>query len=531
MRKLITLLMVMAITTVVACSKSTSDTAPSGQSPEGAATKTHSAPKSANPVSDERIKVSYLIQEHPSWPFNKEWTVWKNITEATNVEFDFIPAAGDAFIQKLKLMFATNDVPDLINFNLATANEYGIAGQLAKVNDYLHLMPNFQRILDTEKDARDILTAGDGNIYFLPQVGLPKYTKVWLYRSDIFEKHNLQPPTNADELYEVLKQLKQLYPESTPLTSRNAMNNPIGNWFIDLGLQWNTGDMMYYNDQTNKWQFGPIEDNFKAMLQYLNKLYKEKLLDPEWATLATKQWEDKMYADDKAFITYDYIYRIETMLPVARQSNPEWTIKALEPLVPEGIGNKKYLVRSQIVQTDGFMISADSPYKEQLFKLADFLYSDEGAALSNFGKVGETAVVDAEGHYNWSSDVKTPLNPNGQNEYTNTYGFMSLGSLLIYHPDANRILNLSNPDVKSAFELFDEKGYDQSPPPVLKFTEAEKKQVAELEAAIRDFTVPRYVGFVQNGNFEDWDNYVAQVKSLKVDQLVELYNTMQQRQQ
>lgn len=522
-RMLQTTLAIACVSTVVACSKSE-------ESASHAPSESKTPTVSSNPVSDKKVKASFLIQEHPSWPFKKDWTVWKNLQEATNVEFDFIPAAGDAFTQKLKLMGATDDLPDLIGYNLATANEYGVAGQLAKVNDYLSVMPNFKKILDNDKLARDTLTASDGNIYFMPLIGAPKYTKVWLYRSDIFAKHNLKPPTNAAELYDVLKQLKQLYPNSTPLTSRNTMSSPTANWFLDLAPQWGTGDMVYYNQKAKKWQFGPVEDNFKAMLQYLNKLYAEKLLDPEWATLATKQWEDKMYADDKAFISYDFIYRIETMLPVATQKNANWKLQALDPLVPDGFGEKKYLVRSQFVETDGYMISSKSKSKEALFKYADYLYSTEGANLSNFGKAGETAVKNADGTYNWSSDIKTPLNPTGKNEYTAYYGFMSLGSQLRNTADANQILYLSNKDVKAAFDRFDKEKFDQPLQPVLKFTDAEKKQVAELEAAIRDYTVPRTIAFVQNGDFDKWDEHVAKVKSLKIDQLLEIYNKMQDRQ-
>ncbi len=481
-------------------------------------------------VSAEPIKVKYLVQEHPSWPFNKDWAVWNNFTEATNVEFEFMPASGDAFTQKLRMLYATNDLPDMIDYNLATANEFGVAGQLAKVNEYLDSMPNYKRILDENPEGYDMLTAGDGNMYFMPCYGLPKYTKVWLYRSDVFEKHGLTPPTNTDELYNVLKELKKLYPDSTPLINRSAMNSAIGNWLVDLSYQWGTGQMVYFNTTTNKWQFGPIEDNFKAMLQYLNKLSSEKLLDPEWSTLATKQWEDKMYADDKAFVSFDYIYRIETMLPAAIQKNPNWKIKALEPINQQGIGEKKYSIRSRLSQTDGLMISANSKYQKELFKFADYLYNEEGALLSNFGKVGETAVKNADGTYNWSNNIKTAMNPSGTDEYNTRYGFLTLGSYLRATEDSNKILYLSNADVQAAFDLFDKNNYAAPLQPILKFTEEESKQVAELESAIRDFSLAEQVKFVQNGGFDKWDAYVDKIKGMKVDQLIEIYNTMQARQ-
>ena len=510
-------------------------TSDKGSGPEASTTANNTSTAAsdlpASFVSSKPITVTYMVQEHPSCPFDKDWAVYKNISEATNVVFDFMPVtAGDAYNQKLRMLFATNDLPDMIDYNLATANEFGTAGQLAKVNEYLDGMPNYKKILDENPESTSMLTSGDGNMYYLPCYGLPKYTKVWLYRADIFDKHGLKAPTNTDELYNVLKELKKLYPDSTPLINRNAMNSPIGNWFVDLTYQWGTGQMVYFNTKTNQWQFGPTEDNFKAMLQYLNKLMNEKLLDPEWSTLATKQWEDKMYADDKAFVTFDYIYRIETMLPVATKGNPDWKIKALEPINQEGIGEKKYSIRSKLSEADGLFISENSKYKKELFKLADYLYSDEGSLLSNFGKVGETAVKNADGTYNWTSNIKSAVNPSGTDASDVKYGFLTLGSYLRATDDSNKILYLSNKDVQDAFDLFESNNYAAPLQPILKFTDEERKQVAELESAIRDYSLAEQVKFVQNGDFGKWDEYVAKIKNMKVDQLVELYNTMQARQ-
>jgi len=523
MKKLLVILLLVALTvSIAACSPTQGDPT---TTQTGNTDNTNGSELPASYVSPERIKVTYMIQEHPSTPFNKDWVIWKNLTEATNVEFEFMPASGDAFLQKLRMLYSTNDLPDIIDYNLAIANEFGVAGQLAKVNEYLDIMPNYKKILDDNPESDSLLTSGDGNMYYMPCFGLPEYTKCYIYRSDIFDKHNLTAPTNTDELYEVLKELKSLYPDSTPLTSRNTVA-----WLADLAYQWKTGQMVYYNTETNKWQFGPTEDNFKAMLQYLNKLLDEKLLDPEWATLATKQWEDKMYADDKTFVAFDYVYRIETMLPAAIQHNPDWKIKALPPIYQEGVGEPKYSIRSRLSETDGMMIAENSKYKAELFKLCDYLYSEEGALLSNFGKIGDTAVKNDDGTINWASNIKTAMNPAGTDEYNTKYGFLTLGSYLKATEDSNKILYLSNDDVQSAFDLFDENNYAAPLQPILKFTEAERKQIAEIETSIRDYVQQEQVRFVHEGNFDKWDQFVAKVKEMNVDRLLEIYNEMQARQ-
>ncbi|MEN6313778.1 MAG: extracellular solute-binding protein [Clostridiaceae bacterium] len=527
MKKILTIMLALVfVLSAAGCGASKEGPSESTAPQTSAATDATKAPETpASFVSAEPITVTYMVQEHPSWPFNKDWAVYKNISEATNVKFEFMPATGDAYTQKLRMLFATDDLPDMIDYNLATANEFGVAGQLAKVNEYLDSMPNYKKILDANPESYSMLTSGDGNMYYMPCYGLPEYTKIWLYRSDIFEKNSLKAPTNTDELYNVLKQLKTLYPDSTPLTSRNGVA-----WLGDLAYQWGTGQMVYFNTKTNKWQFGPAEDNFKAMLQYLNKLSSEKLLDPEWSTLATKQWEDKMYEDNKTFVAFDYVYRIETMLPAATQKNAGWKIKALEPINQEGVGEKKYAIRSRLSQTDGLMISSNSKYQKELFKLADYLYSDEGAILSNFGKVGETAIKNSDGTYNWASNIKTAMNPSGTDDYNTKYGFLTLGSYLRATEDSNKILYLSNKDVQAAFDLFDANNYAAPLQPILKFTDEERKQVAELETSIKDYVQAEQVKFVQNGGFDKWDAFVAKIKDMKADQLVEIYNNMQARQ-
>ncbi|MNC29239.1 hypothetical protein D3C75_774820 [compost metagenome] len=50
------------------------------------------------------------------------------------------------------------------------------------------------------------------------------YNRAPLIRSDILEQNGLQAPTNTDELYTLLKKLKELYPDSYPLTGTSAEN-------------------------------------------------------------------------------------------------------------------------------------------------------------------------------------------------------------------------------------------------------------------------------------------------------------------
>lgn len=100
MKKLLVILLLVALTvSIAACSPTQGDPT---TTQTGNTDNTNGSELPASYVSPERIKVTYMIQEHPSTPFNKDWVIWKNLTEATNVEFEFMPASGDAFFAETK---------------------------------------------------------------------------------------------------------------------------------------------------------------------------------------------------------------------------------------------------------------------------------------------------------------------------------------------------------------------------------------------------------------------------------------------
>ncbi len=73
---------------------------------------------------------------------------------------------------------------------------------------------------------------GDGKMYTLP---LSKSTEVLYYNKDVFAKHGLSVPTTWDELEQVCKKLKELYPDCTPLGYDSEAN-----WFITMTEQLGT---------------------------------------------------------------------------------------------------------------------------------------------------------------------------------------------------------------------------------------------------------------------------------------------------
>lgn len=91
---------------------------------------------------------------------------------------------------------------------------------------------------------------GDDLMYTLP---FSKSTEVLYYNKTVFEENNLKVPTTWDEMEEVCRQLKTIYPDSIPLGYDSESN-----WFITMTEQYNskytsaTGNHYLFNNKTNK---------------------------------------------------------------------------------------------------------------------------------------------------------------------------------------------------------------------------------------------------------------------------------------
>ncbi len=475
------------------------------------------------PISAKPITVRYLIPEHPSHAVNEDRLIYDLLEEVSNIELELMPIGEAAIAEKVKLLHATGDLPDMVVIRgLDVANQIAPLGGLVNISEYLDQLPNYSRYLEDFPIEKDALTASDGNIYVMPLVNEPKYKRIWLYRKDIFEKHDLEPPRNAEELYDTLTELKELYPGTYPLSGRWGIG--MLEW---IAYQWKTGKDMYFNFDNDKWQFGPVEDNYREMLEFLNRLYEDGLLDEEWLTLTTTQWEDKII-NDQSFVSVDWIYRIDTMRPKARPVNPDWNLAALDPIIKEGLGERKVETQLDFNVNIVHAVSLNNDHPLESLKLYDFMLSPGGTVLTNFGKIGETAKVLSDGTITYVDEIKTPANLDGQYAWNTYYGFMAYGTKLKYHNDYYQI-EWPSEEFNEAFDRYEANDYAQPFVPKPKFSREELQEITQLESALVDFTESECAKFIINGNFKDWDAYVSEAKSMNSARLESMYNEVHKR--
>lgn len=449
---------------------------------------------------------SMLINSHPSYPYNKDWMVWKTLEEKTGAKFEIQTPSGE-LADTINLAVASGEMPDLMfMYGKASANKFGQQGALVNILDYTEEMPNFKKWMEQYPDITKSQIAADGNMYMFPNEGFGEGNRmVWMYREDVFKQHNLTAPTTFDELHAVLKQLKELYPESYPLSFR------LGNNLLILKLlsaQFDT-NQSYYLDQ-NEVEFGPTADSYKTMLEYLNKFYAEGLIPPDWLTVDAKKWQD-LISTDKSFITIDYIGRIDFFNSALRADRPEFNMSFMAP--PIGIDGGKPLNAYMHVVDSGLTVASTSKQINEIMSTIDYFYSEEGRDSHSWGKEGETYTVD-NGTKKLSGSFKDII------DFQNQTGLLTSGTYTWV--DYNSLLSLASVELQHAF--VEARKYDAPYYSIPDFNQGELEIITTTGAAIDKYRDENVIQFIiGKQSFDNWNNYVNGLNNLGLSKIIELY--------
>ncbi|MBQ9986180.1 MAG: extracellular solute-binding protein [Oscillospiraceae bacterium] len=371
---------------------------------------------------DDVIEVATI--SHSSWPYRDDWKVWEYISEGcgATVKVNAYPSADVG--TKYSLMLASPDtLPDIICYSSKPKDSYIFQGAFVAFEDMEEYMPNYNAWLETltEDEYKNnvvIRKSYDGKIYYTPTIGREKAqgVRAWLYRKDVFEKNNLAVPTTFDELYNVCKELKAIYPESYPYSIRSgftalSMSGPSWQPYWEFGL--------YYDYTDDTWKYGAVEDVMVEMIEFYKKMIDEKLMPADFMTINNAAWQE-LITSDRGFIFPEYQTRIDFFNGLARVKNPEFDLQAMIPPVAKADTGAP-MMNKYNVDLAGMMMcnTRDEKRMANTAKYVDWFYTDEAMELVSWGKEGETFEY-VDGKRKYITD-ETAAQPN------TLYGFSTYG--------------------------------------------------------------------------------------------------------
>ena len=235
----------------------------------------------------------------------KDMLVFQQYEELTNVNIDWIEIEEASWVETTRLMLATLDLPDAF-YGWPIADDviltYGEQGILLPLNDLIDTYaPNMLFGMEVYPMARPAMTYPDGNIYSVPMQNMSAIVAnqnvTWI-NEDWLNLAGMSMPQTTEDLYDVLKAFKGLYPDQYPFTFQMfapnglpSMGQSIVGMFGSWGIHLNDRYVMF-----NDWGevvFAPAQPGYLEALRYFNRLYSEGLLDPESFTQTQQQMEAK----------------------------------------------------------------------------------------------------------------------------------------------------------------------------------------------------------------------------------------------
>lgn len=249
----------------------------------------------------EKISITIGIPEKTNVESYDDNAYVKWLEEQTGYEIKFqlfAATSGDYSTQlSVQILNESSKLPDILmgfeGLSNATWRTYGEDGYFASLTDYFadrdgaakDWYDRLEEIGLSQGDIDFILTgcsADDGEIYAFPTLEMTsvdtmdyavQINQTWL------DELNLDMPTDAVSLYEVLKAFKAAHPESIPLASYgdDFISGDGVNWLMNMFEY--VDDSKWFNmseDATTLWS--PfVTDKYREGLIFCHKLYEEGL--------------------------------------------------------------------------------------------------------------------------------------------------------------------------------------------------------------------------------------------------------------
>ncbi|MBB3126845.1 putative aldouronate transport system substrate-binding protein [Paenibacillus rhizosphaerae] len=466
------------------------------------------------PLTQEPVTLNMFTRIAPvNGPF-KDMPVFQDYEKKSNVHVDFTEAPTDGFQEKKNLLFASNELPDAFyrsGISPLEATQYGAVGQLIPLEDLLDkYAPNLKSLMEQYPEIRSAITTPEGHIYAIPGIvtlAAARTDKKWINEAWL-KKMGLKEPETTDELYDVLVAFRDKDPngngkkDEIPMTARAGLavvTMMSGSFGLDQQLGYNIN---LENDKVNIWMGS--EKN-KEMLMYLNKLYKEKLLDPELFSQKEAQYLAKQGSGNAGFF---FDQTNNNFLPIADQ------YVGIAP--PAGPNGDRLQAQTAPVPRDfgAFAITSVNKYPEITMRWIDYFYSDEGSTLLRFGREGEHyELKDGIPYYKpefSTSDTQPKITPYAGGGAPHLIS--DKVSSYINPPqvqEAQKKLDPYMPKVRYAAPMFDEKT---------------AQEVNILRNDIDKYYEEQSTKFIAGAlSFDKWDEFQSTLKKMKLDKLQELY--------
>lgn len=255
---------------------------------------------SSTPEPEAPYELKWLKPQDISKPYDPTKDVVKQaIEEKLNIRIAPEMVDVQQYKTKLNLKMSSGDFPDVVRIDFVDDfQKYAQQGAFVDLTDLINEQdtPNIMREVPAEVFEQAKV---GGKIYGIPYQGGPGAGYRWnlVMRKDYLEAVGAQTPLTLDDYYNALKAVKAERPDVIPLGGYTAQigetkfaNNSFDHIFGAFGVT-----PGFFTEQDGKFDNFDIDPRMREALLYLQQMYKEGLIDKEFATIKEEQLRTKLY--------------------------------------------------------------------------------------------------------------------------------------------------------------------------------------------------------------------------------------------
>ena len=473
------------------------------------------------------------FEEHP---------VVKEIEKRTGLNLTFISPPQNDDGTFFNMTVASQDWPDLWAVNW-TKYPGGVDaaiddGLLIDINEYVEeYAPNFMEKLNSLDEVTQKNFMNDSGI--IVKLGVPMDCEILdgvqhtgpVVRGDVLNEIGMDLPKDLSEFTDMLYALKDAGFE-TPLglykfSDYQAWNSSFiaGAFGINLGVKQSFADAFILDDDGNA-VFSMTQNGFKEYLTYLNQLYNDGIIDRNFVNRTESDTKKLMYTGTVATMAIGNWEVIE-MNQLGQLEEETFEIVGYE--LPRKEADAEYILGNTREQgndnNEGWQISTTCEYPELATKFIDYLYSDDGIILANYGPEevdGEQIWNLEDGHYNFTDFIfnnsETPFNTI-RNWYT-IQGFQT------YFHDDYQELQYSDQHQHDNWEQWtynvNNSGHT---PQAISLTADESTETVNIMNQITTYVEEMTYKFILGEeDLEDFDSFVDTIYGMDVELVEKIYS-------
>lgn len=506
------------------------------------------------PVTDEVVEYTICAPDVTYVNDLNENTLTPWIQEKTNVKINFEEIPDTEWDTKVNLLIASDELPDAFiygGFSAAELADYGSQGVFLALNDIIEEHGHYvKQVFDQQEALPGAYTALDGNIYTLPDINECYHCfysmRAWINQQWLTNL-GLEYPNTVDEFVNVLRAFKEQdangngdpndeIPFSGNATSWNSTIYP---FLLNSFLHYDTSNLSVKEDGTVI--FTPIQPEFKEGLQWIASLIDEGLIEKEALTQTEEQLKTKGSNLDTALLGG---FTSAVWWSGVGSDNGEGSrcreYSGLSPLEgPNGVRISPWAGTGFNMGNSVITTACEDPVP--LFKMLDYMLSDEATLRSQIGELGvdynepDEGAPGINGKPALYAKIPTSSNSGGTNGDESTTAMQNVfPSNRTSDFRLGEQADYSDPETQWQQEprLYNESATYFAPyadehmmyPGAVNLTAEESEKINFMKTQINDYVKENIVLFLAGEkSFDtDWDSFIAEFDNLNLDEYMEL---------